>query len=550
MKAARRNALLAAAVVLAAVALHARALGHGFVNWDDDRFITDNPLFAGGWWSYARAAVTRVQFESYQPLWLLSYLPDRWFWPHRATGFHAIGLALFGLVAFLLFRLARRHAARGAATAAVLLFVVHPLCVEPVDWISDRKNLLAAAFFIGVLLVEDRRNVDEIRPSATGLMLFVAAFLSKTAALCLPPLLWCWLIWMRRTSARVASLRAAPYAFLGLIPSVFLVTIWREHRLMNERPVAAPIDVLSTLATYARRIAWPNDLAAMYPVEMPVPVASAAIVVAIAVIVILAWRRLPAPARFALIGLPVALLPVANIVSLNLRFADRYAFLALAILVPPGAIGLEALFRGGKLLRIVAVGGVSAAALSLAAVTVRLTDTWASSRALWAHATSVQPNAYMARIKYAETWIELHDWSGAAREYLAAVRQLPLNAYGYAGLLFVHASRAEEQGRIPPGTAGRWLAQFNAAQYRATTFDSFMQSVPHSTCAQCADVLLMMRLRRWPKPDPVLLLTARAALDEGKPDAALVILDAAIDKDSPQWRALSGEIDRVTQGAR
>jgi hypothetical protein len=129
---ARRDALVAAGVVLAAVALHAGVLHHGFVSWDDNRFITANPLFAAGGWTYVRAALTRVQFEAYHPLHLLSYLPDRWLWPSHPAGFHALNLALFGLDVFLLFRLARRHAGLAAAAGAALLFAAHPLCVEPV----------------------------------------------------------------------------------------------------------------------------------------------------------------------------------------------------------------------------------------------------------------------------------------------------------------------------------------------------------------------------------------------------------------------------------
>ena len=79
-------ATIGAGVAVLAVALHFGALGQGFVNWDDNRFITANPLFSAGGWSYVRAALTQIQFEAYHPLHLLSYLPDRWLWSQSPAG--------------------------------------------------------------------------------------------------------------------------------------------------------------------------------------------------------------------------------------------------------------------------------------------------------------------------------------------------------------------------------------------------------------------------------------------------------------------------------
>jgi protein O-mannosyl-transferase len=546
---ARRDALVAAGVVLSALVLHAGVIGHGFVNWDDNRFITANPLFAAGGWNYVRAALTRVQFEAYHPLHLLSYLPDRWLWPRHPAGFHAVNLALFGLDVLLLFRLARRHAGLGAAAGAALLLAAHPLCVEPVAWVSGRKDLLAAAFFVGVLLLEDRRDAADGRGSPAGLALFAAALLSKTATLCLPPLIWGWLLWMRRTTARAPPPRARPYALLGLLPAMAVVTIWRQHDMIGRRPVAAPIDVLATLATYARRTIWPSDLAAVYPFEMPTAVPSALLAGAFLIAVVLLWRRLPHPARFAVFAFPVALLPVANLVPLTFRFADRYAFLALAILVPPVAIGLEVSFRAGRALRAVAIGAATAAIVALAAVTFGQTASWASSTALWARASAAQPEAFMARLKYGETLSELHDWASARNEFQAAVRLQPRNSHGYAGLFVVYASRAEEQGRLPVGTAQAWLTAFGKARENVAAFDALIAEVPRPACPECADTVLLMRLRRWPKPDEELLRAARAALEGGAPDAALVILDGVADKASPEWSALV-EAARAPQGTR
>jgi hypothetical protein len=532
--------------VLAAL-LHAPALWHGFLNWDDNRFITANPLFAAGGWTYVRAALTQVQFDAYHPLHLLSYLPDRWLWPGSAAGFHALSLALFALDALLLFQLARRHASLAAAAAAVLLFAAHPLTVEPVEWISARKDLLATAFFAGALLIEDARDAESPRASGLGVALFVAALLSKSAALCLPPILWCWLVWMRRAPARAAAWRAAPYALIALVEAIAVLVIWRAHQMIPQRPTTALIDVPATIATYARRMVWPADLAAIYPAAMPAAVVAAVLAVAGAAIAIARWRRLPGAARFALLAFLFALAPVANLVPVVFRFADRYAFLALAVLVPPAAVGLDALARRGRRARALplVVVAVAAAAVALELGTLRLGAAWGDSRKLWAHTTSAQPDAFLARLKYGETLREQHEWTRASAEYRQSVRLRPDSPLGYVGLFFLYATRAEADGKIAPGTAAGWLRELGAAIDDRRRFASLIQRVPRAACLECADTLLLLDLRRWPRPDDVLLESARAALAEGAPDVALVLLSQARDPSSPAWQTLAAEAQRA-----
>ncbi|HVV17559.1 MAG TPA: hypothetical protein VHH90_10175 [Polyangia bacterium] len=533
-----RQRVAAAGVGLAAALLHARALGDGFVNWDDNRFITANPLFAAGGWGYVRAALTRVQFDAYHPLHLLSYLPDRWLWRDDPAGFHALNLLLLAVTAALLFSLCRRVAGSGAAAVATLLFAAHPLVVEPAEWVSSRKDLLAAAFFLGAWLVEDGRPVERTRPAAAGLALFVAALLSKSSALCLPPILWCWLVWMRGASPRAAAWRLAPYAALAAVEAALVVTIWRAHQMIPPRPTPAAIDVLATLATYGRRLLWPSDLAPLYPDTMPAPALSAAFAGAALIAAALTWRRWPGPARFALAAFLLALLPVANLVPVVFRFADRYAFLALVVLAPPAAFGLQALLRRRGLARVAALGGVAVAGAALAVTTVRLGAGWRESRALWERATAAQPDAFMGHLKYGETLRDAGDWTGAVREYQAAVRLRPDSSLGYVALFYLYGKRAEAEGRLPSGAPARWLGQLGAAIDDRARFDRLIAEVPHGACPPCANTLLLLNLRRWPRPDQRLLAAARAALEAGLPDVALVFLSQARDQSAPAWRDL------------
>jgi hypothetical protein len=541
----RGDRLADAAVMLAAVLFHARALWHGFVNWDDNRFITENPLFRAGGWTYVRAALTRVQFDAYHPLHLLSYLPDRWLWPDSAAGFHALNLVIFAVDVLLLFRLARRHAGLPGAAAAALLFAAHPFTVESVEWISARKDLLATALFAGALLVEDRRAPDTPRASAGGLLLFVLALLAKSSTICLPPILWCWLVWMRGVPARKATWRALPYAAIAALEAAAVLVIWRQHQMIPARPTAAWLDVPATVATYARRILWPGDLAAMYPASMPAArLAAAACVLGLATAAI-AWRRLPPAGRYALLAFLFAVAPVANIVPVAFRFADRYAFLPVAVLVPPAAVGLDVLLRRGRRARWAWVTGIGLAGAALLLGTIALGGAWRDSRALWRHTTSAQPSAFLARLKSGETLRDLQEWGPAAAEYREAVRLRPDSPLGYVGLFFLYATRAETEGGWAPGTAAVWLRELGAAIDDPRRFDALIQRFPRAQCRPCADTLLLLDLRRWPRPDSALLEAARVALQGGMPDAALVLLSQAQDPGAPTWQELQAQARRA-----
>jgi hypothetical protein len=543
---ARLNAAIGAGVAVLAAALHVGALGQGFVNWDDNRFITANPLFSTGGWSYVHAALTRVQFDAYHPLHLLSYLPDLWLWPQSPIGFHAVGLALLATDVYLLFLLARRRAGPAGAAIAVLLFAAHPLCVEPIHWISARKDLLALAFFVGIFLIEDGRDADDPRLHLAAPVLFVAALLSKTSTLCLPPLLVGWLIWMRGAPLRTALVRAAPYAVVAVVPAIAVVTVWQHHAMIPLRPTAAPVDVLATFATYARRTLWPSDLGAIYPETMPRPILSAALALVFGLVVVVGWRRLPRHARFAIAAFPIALLPVANVVPVVFRFADRYAFLALAMLVAPLAVGLQSLFDARGARRSIALVIVAAVSIGLVETGHRLAASWTDSHTLWAHATAVHPDALLAHLKYGETLREEREWLPAVAEYQAAIRLQPDNPLGYAGLFNLYATRAEAQGRLAPGTASAWLTALGAGMGDRSVFDALLFKVPHTACSECADSLLLLNLRRWPRSEGALLRSARAALDRGMPDQAFVFLSVAADKQSADWTSLFAESRRAS----
>jgi tetratricopeptide (TPR) repeat protein len=235
-----------------------------------------------------------------------------------------------------------------------------------------------------------------------------------------------------------------------------------------------------------------------------------------------ARRRLPPPARFALVVFFGALLPVSNALSLGFRFADRYQLLALLALIWPCAALLAWLLEQPA--RAAATVALSLSLATAAAVQARgLAGAWRDSLTLWTHASRAQPRAFYAWLKLGESQRALHRHGDAVASYTRAIELEPQSALGYAGLFLSVARRAEEQGRVPPGSAERWTGRIGPALASPPAADAFAAELRAAGCLPCAHSVLWLALRKYPRSDAELEALARAALP-ADPGAALLLL--------------------------
>ncbi|HMG54183.1 MAG TPA: hypothetical protein VK601_11885 [Kofleriaceae bacterium] len=515
-------------------------------NWDDDRFITANPLFAAGGWPYVRAAFTEIQWEAYHPLHVLSYLPDRTLWPAWPTGFHLVNLALFVADLVLLWRLVRRHCSELAAFAAVALFALHPLCVEPVAWVADRKEPLVVLFFVLALGRETAHTGPRPRPGAIAL--FLCALLSKTSSVCFPIVLFGWLLWIQRRPLREAVTRSAAYAVVTLVVSVVVILVWRDHGMIVHRAAPPPVEVATTLAAYAGHVVWPVDLSPAYPLDASHATA-AVVACAIAALAIAAgWRWLPPRARFTVIAVGAAVAPVSNLVPMTLRMSDRYLYLALAMLVLPVASLIDWLIARDRR----AIPAIAAVALVIAGLEARLSAQlaagWHDSRALWTRAVEAQPRAFLARLKYAEVLEADQRWTEALAQ-LRDAQQLNLgNPLPAQRLIHLHARRGELDGSLPAGTALRWLRDSERAVADRAVFQQLAAEIDAAPCRRCGDALALIGVSVWPRSDADLIAEAQRAIDQRLMNRARIYLGRVRDRSSPELAELERRAARAPTG--
>jgi hypothetical protein len=533
----RRSRILIAAVFLLAPLPYLGQLGGGFLDWDDGRFISANPLFHGPIGDYVRAALTRIQFQAYHPLHLLSYLPDRLLWPDHPTGFRVLNLLVLGTATALLFRLLCRRTGPGPALFAALAFAWHPVVTESASWITARKDLLCLLLVVGVLRVEDRAEGSRLDLRSLGLT--VAAILTKSAALVLPFFIFAWHRYVRGQPLRTALMRALPPALIGVATAALVTWLWdSQQMLLPARPLPAFIDVPGTVGFYLRHLLWPARLSPLYPAVPDGFVPGALLVVGLAITAILFWGRLPPAARFAVVAFTGALLPVANLVPLYYRFADRYQLLALLALAWPVAAGSAWIWNVGQRRRSLLVAGAIGCLLLEGGAAFRLSRHWRQSSTLWVHATQAQPRSFFAFLKLGELRSREASWTEASRAYLRAIEIDPDSALGFVGLFGSSAQRQEAAGRLPAGTARQWQRRLEVAILDPSQLHQLATDTRAAGCAPCSQTVLWLSLRLFPRGDDQLLALAERALAMGLPGDALIVLQQLKDPSSPRARDL------------
>lgn len=244
-----------ALLLLAVAAAFQPCLDNGFTTWDDDVYLTRNPAVSGPLVAGLRDALTSFRLGSYHPLTLLSFLVEyRLFGPHP-LGYHALSLLLHAATVLLVFLLLLRLCGDALGSlAGTLLYGVHPLRVESVAWISDRKDLLSTLCFLLALAAylawrRDRRH----RWYALSLAATLGALLAKGSALSLPVVLLL-LDWLEGRKLSLASLREKlPHAALALCFGALALRARHDFQgVLEEGALSLP----RTLALGVHRLTW------------------------------------------------------------------------------------------------------------------------------------------------------------------------------------------------------------------------------------------------------------------------------------------------------
>jgi Flp pilus assembly protein TadD len=461
MRSGTRTAFVSALLFGSTVLLFSRTLGGSFVILDDPEYITGNPVVQRGLtWAGAAWAFTAPS-DYWHPLAWLSHMLDCQLYGLSAPGHHLTSILWHGLNAVLVFLLFR--ALTGAfwrSVFAAALFAWHPLRVESVAWIAERKDVMSGCFFLLTLLAYVRYARADGGPARRNYLLALAAFaaglMSKPMLVMTPFVLLALDHWPlareRQISARRRLLEKLPFFALAGAAAVatvrmqqntgaFVLQLSLGDRLGNG---------IVSLARYLGKFFWPFDLIVCYPHPGAWPaVAIGGAAILLLGLAIIAWRQRRDRPWIAtgFIWYLLTVLPVIGIIQVGIQaMADRYTYLPL--------LGVDlALVASLPLVtaRIGRIVGIGAAAAVLGACALRTWNqegVWKNSETLFAHAARLDPRNDVAESYLASALVAERRLDDARPHAERAVALNPKNDQALVALAGILAQQARPNEAI------------------------------------------------------------------------------------------------------
>ena len=420
-----RDSAIALAIALlvgiAAYAAHSPSLAYPFLAYGDDALLLQNPTVRSGFsWQDAARAFSEAWRGNWVPLTWISHMVDFSAYGSDAGGHHRTNLLLHALAATLLFGALRRATSRTIPPAAVaLLLALHPLHVESVAWLSERKGLLASALtFASLWTYVAHAETGSRLARRTSVVCFALALLAKPTVLVFPLLLLIVDTWpLDRAGLGAARLLREKLPYLLLAGASAALTLWA----LAGSPVVPDLAnlplgqrlgnaVVCTLL-YLGKLLLPTDLAVYYPhPNLPggsprslLEVAGAAAV--LAGLGLAAWRA-PHPApRAGLAWFVVALLPTLGLLQVGTQaMADRYAYVpAVGVYVGVVFLLADAVPRRPAAFRAAAAGLLCTLLALLTLATRGQVGVWNTAERLFRHATAVTEGNFTMHFLLANT---------------------------------------------------------------------------------------------------------------------------------------------------
>ena len=457
-------------IFLAAItfAVFGQTLRHEFVNFDDGLYVYEDPVVQKGLTREGIVlAFTHVYASNWHPLTMMSHMLDCRLYALNAGGHHLTSVLLHTASVLLLFLVLRRMTGclgRSAFVAAV--FAIHPLRVESVAWVAERKDVLSGLFFMLTLWAWVRyvEKTKGQRPKAKvfyglALLLFALGLMSKPMVVTLPFVLLLLDYWplgrvtgggwrvagadsrvaphTSRLTPRISHLLLEKLPLLGLAVASCVVTLFAQHEAMqSSEKVSLPLrlgNAAISYVAYLGQMFWPSGLAVLYPftagsVGLSKVVLSLVLLAGISGGVFVLRRRRP----YLLTGwlwYLIMLAPVIGVLQVGWQArADRYTYLpqiGLYVLLAWAAADLCAGWRHRR----VVLGGLATVILVGLIFCARAqTSYWRNSESLWTHTLACTSGNVEAHNNLGSVLLKMGRVDEAIAQYQQALQIKPDNA--------------------------------------------------------------------------------------------------------------------------
>ncbi len=506
-------------LVVATLALYNPVNRHPFVNYDDDRYVTGNAHIHNGVnWDTIAWAFSSTEQGNWHPLTWLSHALDYQLFHQNPAGHHFTSVLIHAANAVLLFLFLIYATGRaGPSWFVTALFALHPINVESVAWVAERKNVLSTFFFFASLIAYCwyARKPDWSRYLAfTGL--FVLGLMSKPMVITLPFVLLLLDYWplgrirespADRSHAPRSKLVVEKIPLLALSAASAVITMHAQRaggavRSTAQFSMAVRLENATVAyATYLWKMIWPSHLAPIYPhpgdslAAWQLVTSVLALVAVSSVVLKFRTKRYLMTGWLWFLG---TLVPVIGLVQVgDQAMADRYAYIPLVGIFIAVAWGLADLADSKQFGPIVRVIPAACVLLALAFATNRQLGYWSSNYDLWTHALAVTGRNFIAQDNLGGALLLLGKTDEAYLHFQAAAEINPLDPMSRSNLgayLQEHGHMAEaieQNNRVisltsDPGLLAATYANLGAAYRKLgedekarTSYEQAMQLNPN-----------------------------------------------------------------------
>ena len=478
------------------LAVFSQTIHYNFVNFDDDLYVYNAPAIrAGPTLNGIAAAFTSPHAGNWHPLTTLSHILDCGLYGLNAGGHHATNVVLHTIAALLLFRVLRQMTDAFWKSAIVAaLFAVHPLHVESVAWVSERKDVLSAVFFFLMLDAYVRyARAASITRYLVVIALFVAGLMSKSMLVTAPIVLLVLDYWPLRRFKQIASTtgkakilrsdnqrRIIQRLFLEKVPLLILsagvgiITFALQKRAAGSIPSLPFLwraqNAVVSYVIYAWKTLWPTHLAVFYPHPNDT-LATWQVILAMAFLLAitcaaLVWRDKRPYLFTGWFWYLVMLVPVIGLVQVGEQgHADRYTYLPSIglFLIAVWAAGDIAAVGQVRLWRAVATAGTVMIVAALACTAFAQTSYWQNSETLWTHTLAVTTDNDVAHNNLGYLCVDRGELDKAMSHFEAAskIRSGKLDPHYNLGTAFVEMNLGDALAR--KGQPDEAMAHFEQA---------------------------------------------------------------------------------------
>ena len=460
-----RTLLIALILSVTTVSVYWRAGTHEFINFDDDQYVYENYHVQNGLTlDSVTWAMTTTHAANWHPFTWLSHMTDVQLYGMNPRGHHLTNVIIHTVSSLLLLLLLYRCTGSFWQSSFVAaLFALHPLHVQSVAWVAERKDVLSAFFcFLTLLLYAEYTARKSSVLFIVTILAFVAGLMSKPMLVTLPIVMLLLDFWplkryryeeieLRQLSGTVLSLIKEKILFFACSLLSSIITVYAQNsgsaiRSIEELPFLARIEnALTAYIKYLLMTFWPVDLAILYPVSVAIPtwqaIGSLLVLLLLSVGAVRCWRRYPyIPAGW--FWFLITLVPVIGLIQVGAQaMADRYTYIPLIGIFIITAWGVNDLVHGFKYRKELLILVAALVIIASTAVTWQQLGYWHDSISLYRQALKVTSGNFLINFNLAVALEKKGEVAPAIQEYRNTLHINPDYAKAHTNLgavLFLH----------------------------------------------------------------------------------------------------------------